>query len=110
MTQKSLQILVFRRMKSLIRKGWTQRTFARDASGRIVRWTAPDAVCFCLAGARMRALAELNLFEDYLIRRSIDHKIRVVTNNNPVLFNDHIAKSKADILRKIDEAIALCLS
>jgi hypothetical protein len=47
------------RAAEVVAQGWTRGTAARDASGRKVRSTSPQATVWCVVGAVDRALYEL---------------------------------------------------
>jgi hypothetical protein len=44
--------------KLLTKMGWTHGVLARNAAGKEVLFTSPDATCFCLSGAVLRASRE----------------------------------------------------
>jgi len=43
----------------LVEKGWTQGALARDPAGAAVSPYAPEAMCFCVEGALLRATVDL---------------------------------------------------
>ena len=55
------------RAAELVAMGWTRRTAARDATGRKVRSTAPQATAWCVVGAVDRALYELLNVDVYAV-------------------------------------------
>lgn len=52
---------VLKRMRVLLRKGWTQRAYARSAANRVTLIKSPRATQFCLYGARDRVMYELRV-------------------------------------------------
>ncbi len=57
--QPTVQHKILTRAAELVAQGWTRGTAARDAEGRKVRSTAPEAATWCVVGAIDRALYEL---------------------------------------------------
>ena len=47
----TLEILTSAREKISDESRWTTEAYARSRDGRIVSWSAPDAVCWCAQGA-----------------------------------------------------------
>lgn len=60
MKKKDVTVVdVLKRMRTLLRKGWSQGNYAHTASGyRCAVWS-PGAASFCLIGAHRRAVIEL---------------------------------------------------
>jgi hypothetical protein len=61
------------RAAEVVKEGWTQGTFARDATGANVPWGSPSATCFCAEGSIYRtakfgsnAVPALAAFQDFL--------------------------------------------
>ncbi len=71
LTQQVLQPEMHRkillRAAELVAMGWTRETAARDAAGRKVRSTAPQATAWCVVGAVDRALYELLNVDVYAV-------------------------------------------
>lgn len=85
---------------------WTTKTYARDAEGNDVAALDDDAVCWCSAGAVIKAADALNASSPWSAVRMLDH---VVSDLHPGWitpeFNDH--KSHSDVLDLFDRTIAL---
>lgn len=96
------EIKNFRKIKTLIRKGWTQNASARNKDGRIVGATSDEAVCYCLIGATVRVAG--------VDADSLSRLFRRTHGMGMVRYNDHIAGTRADVLRAIDKVIAECQS
>jgi hypothetical protein len=81
---------------------WTQGANARDARGRAVSDTAPDATCFCLVGGMNRVLKPDDGPDRYL-----ELKDALTSCGVPdlVMFNDQRGRTKEDVLTLIESAI-----
>lgn len=58
---RRLAVLLLEKAAQVIRRGWTQHAQARRADGGSCGATHPDAVSWCMLGARDRAMFELGL-------------------------------------------------
>ena len=56
---KSIEALVIERALQIMKRGWTNLTWAKDAEGNQVAWYSPRAVSFCAEGAVRLAVREL---------------------------------------------------
>lgn len=74
---------------------WTQGWFARDKYGMQCQPASKEAVCFCLTGASIRVSGE---FKPPL-------SLRILLPEHMFDFNDR--HSHAEVIAKLDEAIAL---
>jgi hypothetical protein len=104
MKQASASVLrTLIRIRRLIRKGWTQKRYARNAEGTGVNRFSGEAVRYCLDGARFKALSELNCNNPTAVRVAIRNCIP--GNQNAIRFNDSPTTKKSDVLRVLDCAI-----
>jgi hypothetical protein len=94
---------VLRRMKTLLRKGWTQNVSARNAKGYATLFTAADATRFCLLGAEYRAAYEL---ESQVPIEAVEPLLRRCAKaRNIPDYNDDPKRTKKEILAVVDCAI-----
>ncbi|MEE9481805.1 hypothetical protein [Methylobacterium ajmalii] len=121
MTRQTTEIL--NKMESLLAKpeAWTQGVWARDKNGEPIEPTSDGATCFCLHGARRRAVwarREMDTALDDAIRdrlsaaavtlfpdRAIGSKDR--PGHKVVGFNDHPDTTHADVLQVVRLAAAI---
>lgn len=99
---------VLKRMKALLRKGWTQRTFARAANGRKMPWESPKAVRFCLLGAENRAACEIvpHKRQRDRVKGSIYSLLAKCSGNLSISnYNDHPQRKKEEVIAVVDCAI-----
>lgn len=95
-------------------KGWTRRTYARNARGFYVHPLSNTATCYCLAGAIRAAGGRLekgngtdndetayalDLVRGALSRRGLEPKITV--------FNDAVGQTAEDVVALLQEAVAI---
>lgn len=98
------EIDVLKRMKYLLRRGWTQFTNARGKTGREVDDESSRAVAFCLYGAAHRAVADLNGSPE--LNGNIDRRIRMCTGRLPIsIYNDKRGRKKSEVIAVVDCAI-----
>lgn len=92
------------RMRTLLRKGWTQGGYARARNGHHVDYESTAAVRFCLLGASRRATSDLRADCGYqataLIRRCLPAE-----STGIVGFNDAKTTKKTDVLKVVNCAI-----
>lgn len=99
--------LLFVLARSYIDRGWTQHAWARDDSGKVCTpSTAPEATCWCLAGAILAACRSADL------RAEIIHDTQVFFRNqfcigDIVHWNDNYLRTKSEVLRVLDTAIEI---
>lgn len=92
------------RAKELIRQGWVQRTFAKDADYRDVMPEDPAAVRWCLLGAINRSTFELDILPGLVL----DSLYRMVDLTWPGsafgagYWNDQPGRTKEEVLDFID--------
>lgn len=121
MTRQTTEIL--NKMETILAKpeAWTQGVWARDKDGEPIEPVFDGAVCFCLHGARRRAVGvkhELNVALSDQIRdrlsaaavtlfpdRAIGSKDR--PGHKVVGFNDHPDTTHADVIQVIRLAAAI---
>lgn len=102
MKKEPTVIDVLKRMRTLLRKGWTQKTSARGRTGRPVKSESPRAVSFCLIGAESRAGHDLG-FEQFNLTSFL---LRSCTpDGDRVGFNDTDGRKKSEVLAVVDCAI-----
>jgi hypothetical protein len=110
LTTEEIQIL--RQARELIVKGWTQEALARTRDGRSVSMDSPLAARFCLIGAIQRANFDSAPYGGKLMYdHCVDYVRRIIFATTSqvtscVIFNDEIAKSKQDVIKLLDRAIA----
>ena len=98
---------VLKRMRTLLRKGWTQHAAAVTERGRVVPTVSPQAARFCLVGAEMRAAYDLGVYDlkqrtEKLIRR----RIRSRSGQDGIAdYNDTKGRKKSEILAVVSCAI-----
>lgn len=79
---------------------WTQRVSARDHRGFTVHSRDENAVCWCIAGAYDKLIGG----DWFDFSQAF---VRVNAYNDPIKFNDNIAKTKTDVicaLKKVEES------
>lgn len=82
---------------------WTQHEFARNKDDIFVSALDPDACCFCINGAIIRA--SRNVRSDTLkalLRKALSKPWETITK-----FNDHPDTTHTDVMAFFDRAIAL---
>lgn len=79
--------------------GWTQKWYARDAKGREVSFSNPDATCFCILGAIHHTTPNLGL------RIEAADRLRVLTVMPVDEWNDAVDCTREEVLELFDEAI-----
>lgn len=94
---------VLRKARSLVMKGWIRYNFAADAKGNGVAVDSARACKFCARGAIYRAGGEVFGVEERLVIRAA--RIRKYAGLGR--WNDAKLRSKRDVLRAFDRAIAL---
>lgn len=94
---------VLKRMRVLLRKGWTQGTLARGVSKCPVNYSGRAARSFCLMGARERAQQDLKVGHSL----SYEAELLIVdcAGGNDVAFNDAKGRKKSEIIAVVDCAI-----
>lgn len=94
---------LLKRTRALLRKGWTQGTYARSKGGRKVSHDSKSAVSFDLYGAVNRAAAEIagNLFSPVvrLLKRCLPAWETIDT------FNDAPGRKKSEVIAVVSRAI-----
>lgn len=86
---------------------WTKEVLARDASGRKIRPSSPDAVCFCIFGAIDRVVPNTNDrvdYDNYIFAEVV--KLYPGTPGGLADFNDARKIGHADVMKVLDRAIA----
>lgn len=106
MTKKIAAADVLKRMRTLLRRGWTQGCGARSGRGREVAFYSPKAVAWCIYGANNKACFDLNADHNLSIRVS-----RVLLQCLPkgehllAHWNDQQGRVKKDVITLVDCAI-----
>lgn len=95
---------ILKRAKSLIRRGWTQGSYARNRGDTSIVVESPNACKFCLRGAVERAHLDLQADSEYYwaAQRVLEKTIRKET---VIQYNDKSGRKKDEILKKLDMAI-----
>lgn len=103
MDKRITKVQELQAIRNVVARGWTQGCAARDANGNAVGSLSPDAVKWCLAGARSRAWEDnarregpVNLSE-YLLPGSGGY----------VNWNDAPGRTQEEVLAFLDEAIKI---
>ena len=84
---------------------WIQGVYARDAQGLPTDWGSPEAVCWCVTGAILKAAAaiqEQSIEHHALVMRSIK-ELMFGIDSNIYTFND--SHNHAEVLEMIGRAI-----
>lgn len=92
-----------RAARALIEKGWTQRTYARDANGNVVEETDGGAVAFCAAGA---CWAVSSREARDALRRQVGLETNTPDWPSISAFNDAPDRTQQDVLALFDRTIA----
>jgi hypothetical protein len=97
-------IAILQKARAFIIMGWTQGENARRANGERTNAHNPDATCFCLFGAVVRAIPT---DAPQLWRGRIMVEIQWHTPGSmaPVIFNDLTSTRQADVIRVLDATI-----
>ena len=99
---KDNELRMLREARELIAAGWSQHAMARDKDGKSIQPHQPEAVCFCLIGAMIKARGSSAI--DWLANPT-SHLL--LARNE--LFGNKIALSAINDTkgRKLEEIIAL---
>jgi hypothetical protein len=87
---------------------WTQRVMARDANGGYSSPYDEKAVCFCLRGAFARVNDEG--CDNWLAMNVVDEALFGAADGDTLHFvawNDHAARTHADVIAALDKAITI---
>ena len=68
---KSIERMVIERALQIMKKGWCDYSWAKDAKGDRVAWYSPRAMSFCAEGAVRRAVRELAGKRNYKLAENI---------------------------------------
>ena len=82
---------------------WTKGAYARDSKGRIIFGDDKKAVCFCTIGAHQHVLGD----GDSWYSDDVDSMFERIGIQIVSEWNDDPSTTHADILAKLDEAIAV---
>ena len=87
---------------------WTQAAVARDAEGRIVKPTSPEAQCWCLEGALARSCNRYGLSPPALLKY-LDALVETELGLDGHVLNwaNDFALNHEDVLAFLDRAIEL---
>lgn len=101
---------IIKEARKLIEKGWTQRAYAKDSRGDICDPHYQGARSFCLLGALKRAAkdeyspnADLP-YDD--TAREIFLSLGFKCPDETVDWNDRLTRTQAEVLARIDQALA----
>lgn len=101
-TNKTKQVL--EKALSLIERGWTQGTGARDSFGRSVSIDAPDAVTFCAIGALTKVTGANSLRVIHNHRLLLE---RAGAGTGITNWNDSTKRTKEEVIAVFKKAIEL---
>ena len=101
---------ILKRSKHLIKKGWCQKSYARDKDGKPISFLSKKAVSFCLSGAISRAASDLPSATIYRTLNLVRANMRVVNDGGElfVAINDNPFATKEkiiDLLTKTQKAL-----
>jgi len=96
---------ILRAARELIVRGWTQKTYARNADGRAVPYGGPGACSWCMSGA----VKEANCADpDDLEVTYAFRFLKTATGGDPIApWNDEPSRTKEGVLAAFDIAIDL---
>lgn len=111
-------LVVLRRARSLIYRGWCQNSYARSYARDIVDVTSPQATHFCAAGAIARVSlpsesgavkgrawnGDINRLPAEA-QKAISRLDKLVPRCTMIAFNDHSKTTRRDVLDLFDRAI-----
>lgn len=98
------EVIVIRKAKKYLRKGWHQGFWACSKSGENVDYNNRRACAWCLSGA-LRKGGEKRLLPDNKLYN--ENWYKVFGGTPAVKFNDEVAESVEDVLLKLDHLEAL---
>ena len=85
---------------------WMKEWHAQNHIGQETGPTEPDAVCFCLEGAIIRALSELlEVDEDELLLKEINDEVMSKNEDSMVIWNDSPQRTHAQVLARVDATL-----
>lgn len=90
--------------KNLIKNGWTQGCYAKDANDHPIDSRSKYATNFCAAGAIHRAADDLNLSCEYSIEAK-EMILSIIKNINIGDWNDRPSTTKDKVLNVFKKAI-----
>lgn len=90
--------------QNLIRKGWTQHTFARDKNKEPVSVSSPEACSFCLLGAVYKTARDLGP-KSVIIEHKLLDSLEALTNQKTAKFNDKKGRTKTQIINLLNSAL-----
>ncbi len=96
--RKIVQVLVKSRV--LLKKGWTQEWFARDADGVNCDENSKQATCWCITGALCRVDGGGVVFQR--ITEELERSAKVP---NIVMWNDAPGRTQDEVLKLFDRTI-----
>ena len=103
------KIDVLKMARDLIQEpdAWVQECHAQNDIGEETGPTEPDAVCFCLEGAIIRALSELlEVDEDELLLEEINDEVMGKNEGSKmVIWNDSPERTQAEVLARVDATL-----
>lgn len=107
MIEEELTLLV--RTRNVLKQGWTQGVYARDANGDVVSPIDSKASQWCLSGA-LRKAAGISLVAKNPIQESFRKAYIAIMerchNSDIVSFNDANGRTQEDILEFMDLVIS----
>lgn len=96
MTQPVSEILT--KAAEIVRKGWTQHEYARDAEGRPVDPHASEATCWCVLGAIQAAAGS------WSERQAAIGLVQRTVRENPWVWNDDEGCTQSEVVEALLKA------
>jgi len=93
-----------RKAADLCAKGWTQGVMARDAKGKEVPASSPDAVCWCADGAMLAASGDGGIYRDGHTYRPARAASYSAFGCGPFEFNDAPNRTADEVIRALRAA------
>lgn len=81
---------------------WTQRAFAKTATGEITSSLAPDAKCWCLVGAIVKCYGDDGI-EGFQARMDVTRNLTIAAGepDSIVNWNDNPSRTHAEVLELV---------
>lgn len=108
MAKEITVVEVLKRMRTLLRKGWTQGTYARTVDNYCCASWSKDGVQFCLVGAQRRAANDLKAFGQTNRTLSLIAKCADLKSDDEgaiTKYNDVEGRKKSEVIAVVTCAI-----
>lgn len=114
LTVHDLTVMLFERMITLLKRtgGWIQSQMANNADGEPCSVCAADASCFCLIGARDRALHDVcrvlgtHVLHLHDASSNLYYSIEDACEGRPMAWNDEPSRTQEQVVKKVEQAFA----